>query len=53
MRDFDALVSTAAADITRHRFTYLVARWFWIFDQQGSRLHDLTGLAIAALRDVD
>ena len=50
---FDALVSTAAADIARHRFTYLVARRFWILDQQCSCLHDLTGLAIAALRNVE
>ena len=50
---FDALVGAAAADIARHRFTYLVTRRFWILDQQRSRLHDLTGLAIAALRDVD
>src|SRR5207245_525572 len=50
---FDALVSTAAADVARHRFTDLVARRFWILDQQRCRLHDLTGLAIAALRDVE
>jgi hypothetical protein len=50
---FDALVGTAAADIARHRFTDLVARRFWILDQQRSCLHDLTGLAIAALRDVE
>ena len=36
-----------------HRFTYLVARRFWILDQQCGRLHDLTGLAIAALRDIE
>src|SRR5260370_41624497 len=50
---FDALVGTAAADVARHRFPYLVARRFWILDQQRCRLHDLTGLAIAALRNVE
>jgi hypothetical protein len=50
---FDTLVSTAAAYVPRHRVTYLVARRFWILDQERSRLHDLTGLAIAALRDIE
>src|SRR5262249_6152499 len=50
---FDTLVRAAAADVARHRFTYLVASRLWILDQQCSRLHDLTGLAIAALRDVE
>src|SRR5260370_26100543 len=50
---FDTLVSAAAADVARHRLTYLVARRLWILDQQCGRLHDLTGLAIAALWDIE
>src|SRR5690348_15482624 len=49
----DALVTAAAADVTRHRFAYLVMRGFWIVHQQRGRLHDLTGLAEAALRHID
>src|SRR5215472_3670928 len=49
---FDALVSAAAADVARHRVPYLIAGRFWILDQQRDRLHDLTSLAIAALRNV-
>src|SRR5271163_4148350 len=52
-RVFDALVTAAAADITRHRFAYLIASWLWIFHQQCCGLHDLAGLAIAALRNID
>src|SRR6266699_1497127 len=46
----DALV--AAAAIARHRFEYLIVCRFWIFHQQCGGLHDLAGLAIAALRDI-
>jgi hypothetical protein len=49
---FDALVSAAAADVARHRLSYLVVGRFWIFHQERGRLHDLTGLAIAALRNI-
>ncbi len=49
----DALVTAAAADVARHRFPYLVMGGFWIFREQCGRLHDLPGLAKAALRDVD
>ena len=49
---FDALVSAAAADVARHRLPYLVVGRFWIFHQERGRLHDLTGLAIAALRNI-
>ena len=49
---FDALVSAAAADVARHNLSYLVAGRFWIFRQERGRLHDLTGLAIAALRNI-
>ena len=49
---FDALVTAAAADVAGHRFNYLIAGRFWILYQQRGRLHDLAGLAIAALRNV-
>src|SRR6267378_8430147 len=51
-RVFDALVTAAAADVARHRFAYLVVGGFWVFHQQRGGLHDLAGLAIAALRDI-
>src|SRR5258707_14156550 len=51
-RVFDALVTAAAADVARHRFAYLVVGGFWVFHQQCGGLHDLAGLAIAALRDI-
>src|SRR3954463_8991900 len=49
----DALVTAATADVARHRFADLVVGGFWIVHQQRGRLHDLAGLAIAALRDID
>src|SRR3981081_61738 len=51
-RVFDALVSAAAADVARHRFAYLIVCRLCVFHQQRSRLHNLSGLAITALRDV-
>jgi hypothetical protein len=36
----------------RHRFAYLIVCGFCVFHQQRSGLHNLSGLAIAALRDV-
>ena len=51
-RVFDALIGAAAADIARHGFAYLVTGGFWIVQEKGCRLHDLPGLAIAALRDI-
>src|SRR5216683_3776187 len=50
---FDALVTAAAADVAGHRFNYLIVGRFWILCQQRGCLHDLAGLAIAALRDVE
>src|ERR1700754_2412627 len=50
---FDALVATAAADVTGHRLADLVVAGFGIFREQGGGLHDLAGLAVAALRDID
>src|ERR1700730_7773959 len=52
-RVLDALVTAAAADVARHRFAYLIVGGFWIVHQQGCGLHDLAGLAITALRDID
>src|ERR1700731_4769209 len=52
-RVFDALVTSAAADVARHRFAYLIVTGLWIIHQQRSCLHDLPGLAIAALRHID
>jgi len=49
----DALVTAAPADVARHRLAYLVVRRFRIFVQERSGLHDLAGLAEAALRHVD
>ena len=51
-RVFDPLVAAAAADIARHRFADLVVGRFWVFDEECGGLHDLAGLAIAALRDI-
>src|ERR1700686_673698 len=52
-RVFDALVAAAAADIARHRFADLVVGWLRIVHEQCGGLHDLAGLAIAALRHVE
>ena len=49
---FDTLVTAAAAEVTRHRFAYLIVARSWIFNQQCGGLHDLAGLAITALWDV-
>src|SRR5215475_5864201 len=51
-RVFDALVAAAAADVTGHRDTDLIVGWFRILIQKRRRLHDLTYLAEAALRDI-
>src|SRR5258708_39962041 len=52
-RVFDALVTAAAADIARNRLADLIVRGLWIFRQQCRGLHDLAGLAIAALRNIE
>src|SRR5579871_1106141 len=49
---FDALVTAASTNVAGHRFTDLVVTGFWIFHQQRCGLHDLAGLAEAALRHV-
>ena len=51
-RVFDALVTAAAADVARHRLAYLVVAGFRVIHQKCGGLHDLAGLAEAALRDV-
>src|ERR1700755_1840691 len=51
-RVLDALVTATAADVARHRFANLIVVGFWVVDQQGYGLHDLTGLAKAALWNV-
>src|SRR4029453_3149861 len=50
---FDALVAAAPADISGQGFADLVVRRFWIIHQQRRCLHDLAGLAKAALRDIE
>src|SRR5437879_5379295 len=52
-RVFDALVAAAPADIPGQGFADLVVRRFWIIHQQRRCLHDLAGLAKAALRHVE
>src|SRR3979411_3048431 len=47
----NALVGSAAANVARHsRVDILIAR-ILVFFQQGDSLHDLSSLAVAALRD--
>src|SRR6266851_1909846 len=48
----DALIRSAPADIGHGFVDILVGRFRFSLEQRGGR-HDLTGLAIAALRDVD
>src|ERR1700738_754945 len=52
-RVLDALIAPAAADVPCHRLADLVMSGFRIFRQQCDRLHDLAGLAVTALWDVD
>src|SRR6186713_830318 len=52
-RVLDALVAAATADVAGHRFADLVMRWLGVLHQERSSLHDLAGLAEAALGDVD
>ena len=49
----DALVATAPADVAKHGVVDLLIGRRRCFRQQRSRLHDLTGLAITALRHAD
>jgi hypothetical protein len=49
---FDALITAAPANITRHRFAYLIMSGFGILHEECGGLHNLAGLAITALRNV-
>ena len=49
---FYALITAAPANITRHRFAYLIMSGFGILHKECGGLHNLAGLAIAALRNV-
>src|SRR5271156_5483989 len=49
----DTLVATAPADVAGHGIIDLLVGWSRGFRQQRGRLHDLAGLAIAALRHAD
>src|SRR6516225_1186972 len=48
----DALVAAAAADVAAHRAADFVLRGVLVGREEGCGLHDLAGLAIAALRDI-
>src|SRR4051812_35447739 len=49
----NALVSSAPADIPRHAIVNVSVRRMRFRGEQGNRLHNLSGLAVAALRNVD
>src|SRR5271168_478364 len=49
----DALIAAAAADIAAHRTVYLVFGRVLVSAEKCCGLHDLAGLAIPALRDVE
>src|SRR5438132_14233352 len=51
-RGDDAAIGAAAADVAIHVGVDLIAGRLGILFEQGRRLHDLAGLAIAALRDL-
>jgi len=48
----DSQVSAAAAKVAGHRVVDVVVRRFRIAREQRSRVHDLAGLAVTALRHV-
>src|SRR4051812_10961102 len=52
-RGLNPVVTGAAADISRHRRVDLLERGAWSVREQGSRGHDLPGLAVATLHDID
>src|SRR5580765_4747190 len=49
----DAWIGSAAADVAGHGFVNIGIGWFGILFQQNRGAHDLAGLAIAALRNID
>src|SRR6185369_5302991 len=48
----DPLIRSAATDVTLHGFVDLMVNRFRIFLEQRRRLHELTALAVAALRHI-
>src|SRR5579871_5889746 len=52
-RDMDALITAASTDVAVHRLVDLLVGRRRRLRQQCRGLHDLTGLAIAALRHAD
>jgi hypothetical protein len=48
----DAIIGPTTAKIARHRLGNLVVRRLRILCQHGGSVHDLTALAVAALRDI-
>src|SRR5947209_16786429 len=49
----DALIAAAAADVAAHRAVDLVLGGVLVRREQSGGLHDLAGLAVAALRDIE
>ncbi len=49
----DAGVGTATAEISGHRRVDICVSWLVLLPEKGRRTHDLAGLAIPALRDVE
>src|SRR5579883_179890 len=52
-RDMDALITAASTDVAEHGVVDLLVGRGRRLRQQRRRLHDLAGLAVAALRDAD
>ena len=52
-RRANSLVGAAPADISRHGAFDVLIGWLLVGLQQGGRLHDLPGLTVTALRDLD
>ena len=48
----DADVGHAPTQVACHHCIDVLVSWIWIILEQGSRLHDLAGLAVAALRNL-
>ena len=48
----DARIGRAPADVAAHGLVDVGIFWFWILFQERRRRHDLAGLAIAALRNL-
>jgi hypothetical protein len=49
----DAQVGAAAAEIAAHGFIDVAVCGYWMFGEQSGSRHDLPGLTVAALRDID